>query len=479
MSKSPKQLVIEVRKLLWLIVAVALCTAVFAQDFAVEFSPGQQTIGENDRAEYKVTVFHDFKTIEFFEIYSPEVLWDLRTKDALQIKPNTPFETTLWIQPLNINPGLYGVPIHVKRTGTNQVKKALLYMEVTGPPAAHTYLPAVRGTVEIPAFVDPRNEIIITAQLENQNRRNLSELKVKVRSDVINQDFETSLGPLERKTVRFAARVDTRTPPRSDTLQVTIVATEKDRGYQFDLPPVDYQVASYGQLSPSVEVVKSFLRRVRIITLANDANVLIEEPFAYPMPWYQRIFTKSDPKARVENGSLVWDMQINVGNSREIRLTTNYRPLAIIITLAIIVYIAYLIFRSPLVVKKSAHVLSTREGGISELKILLELKNRTSKPLRSATIIDLVPRIAELTKEYDIGTLTPVNVTRHERKGTILRYTVGDIMPREERVISYTIKSSLSIIGGVSLPEAVSRFITSTGKERTTTSNRPKVKFLG
>ncbi|MEM4247000.1 MAG: hypothetical protein QXF14_01620, partial [Candidatus Woesearchaeota archaeon] len=59
------------------------------------------------------------------------------------------------------------------------------------------------------------------------------------------------------------------------------------------------------------------------------------------------------------------------------------------------------------------------------------------------------------------------------------KYNVGDILPREERVISYTIKSSLSIIGGVSLPEAVSKFTTPTGKERTTSSNRPKVKFLG
>lgn len=470
---------IVVRKLLWLAVAVAICTAAFAQDFAVEFAPSQQLIGQNDKAEYNVTVFHDYKNIEFFEIYSPEVLWDIRTREPLQVKPGKPFTTVLTIQPLNINPGLYGVPIHVKRTGTNQVKKALLYMEVTGPPATQTYLPAVRGAVEIPAFVDPREEITITVYLENQNRRNLSALQVKVRSDVINQDYTVSLGPLERKTARLPARVDPRTHPQRDTLKVTVVATEKDRGYQFDLPPVEYEIASYGRLSPTIELMKSFLKRVRIITLTNDANVLIEEPFAYPMPWYQRVFTKSDPKARVEDGRLVWDVKINVGNSREIRLTTNYRPLAILITLAIIIYIAYLIFRSPLVIRKSAHVLSTREGGISELKILLELKNRTNKPLRSATVIDLVPRIAELIKEYDIGTLTPTSVIRHERKGTIIKYNVGDVLPREERVISYTIKSSLSILGGVSLPEAVSRFVTSTGKERTTSSNRPKVKFLG
>ncbi len=467
------------RKLLWLIVAIVLLSNVSAQDFSVEFSPGQQTIGENDKAEYSLLLYHDYKGIEFFEVYSPEVLWDIRTNELLQVRPSEPFTTILSIQPLNINPGLYGVPIHVKRSGTNEVKKALLYMEVTGPPSTHTYLPAVRGTVEIPAKVDPRKDVVITVNLENQNRRNLSDLSIKVRSNVINQDFVTNLGPLERKTARFITNIDPQTRPQRDALRVTVVATEKDRGYQFDLPPIDYEIPSYGQITPTIEIVKSFLRRTRIITLKNDANVLIDQPFAFKMPWYTRIFSSTDPDARVENGNLVWDVQINVGNSREVRITTNFRPAAIILLLAIIAYIAYLVFRSPIVIRKSAHVLSTREGGISELKILLEVKNRTNKPVRDATIIDLVPRIAELIKEYDVGTLTPKNVIRHERKGTILKYEVGDIMPHEERVISYQVKSSLSILGGVSLPEAVARFVASTGKERTTSSNKPKVNFLG
>jgi hypothetical protein len=471
--------VIEVRKFLWLAIAVMLSSVVLAQDFAVEFNPGQKSINENERADYNLTLMHDYPEVEFFEVYSPEVLWDIRTKDYLQARPNEPLKTILTIQPLNINPGLYGVPIHVKRTGTNEVKKAILYMEVNGPPSASTYLPAVRGTAEIPAMVDPRGEIPITVSLENQNRRNLTSLKIKARSDVINQDFLVSLGPLERKTFKLAAVVDPRTHPQSDTLQVSVIATERDKGYQFDLPPVDYEVASYGQLTPSIEVIKSFLKRTRIITLTNEANILLEEPFAYAMPWYARIFTSTDPDARVEDGNLVWDMKINVGNSRQVRVTTNYVPLAIIIILAAILTIVYYVFRSPLVIRKSAVVLSTREGGISELKILLELKNRTNSMLREVSVIDLVPRIAEMLKEYDIGTLTPVSVMRNERKGTIVRYNIGDIMPREERVISYQVKSSLSILGGVSLPEAVSKFTTSQGKERTTSSNKPKVSFLG
>jgi hypothetical protein len=468
-----------VKKLLWILLAAMLSCMAAAQEFAVEFSPGQQTIDKNELAAYNMTLMHTSPVIEFFEVYSPEVLWDIRTREALQVPPNKPFTTALTIQPLNINPGLYGVPIHVKRTGSNQVRKALLYMEVTGMPAITTYLPAIRGTVEIPVSVDPRQDVPITVNLENQNRRNLTGLDVKVRSNVINQDYQAMLGPLERKSFTFTARIDAQTPPQQDTLKVSVIATEKDKGFQFDLPPVDYAIQSYGQLVPSIELAPALLKTTRVITLTNNANIVLTEPFALAMPWHARLFTRTTPKARVENSQLVWDISLNVGHSTQLRVTTNYRPLAVAIVLGIIILLLYYVLRSPLTIKKSATVLSTREGGISELKVLLELRNRSNKPVRQTSVVDLVPRIAELLKEYEVGTLTPTKVVRHERKGTIIKYEVGDIMPYEERVISYKIKSSLSILGGVSLPVAVSRFVTQQGKERTTSSNAPKVTFLG
>jgi hypothetical protein len=480
MSKSQSQVVSEVRRLLWLAAFVFILPAVLAQEFAAELSPSQQVIRQDQLAYYEITIFHNYAGIEFFEVYSPEVLWDIRTKDPLHVPPGKPFKTALTIQPLNINPGLYGVPIHVKRTGSNQVRKAILYMEVTGSPSTITYLPAVRGTAEIPAFVDPREDITITVYLENQNRRNLSELSVKVRGDVINQDFTASLGPLERKTFTFVTRIDPQTPPQQDSLAVSVIATEKDKGFQFDLPPVDFAVKSYGQLVPTTEVIKSFLKRKRIITLTNNANIVLQEPFAFPVPWYARVFTSSSPKAaRVENGALVWDIALNMGHTAELRVTTNYIPLAVMIIIAAIITIIYYVFRSPLVIRKSSSVLSTREGGISELKILLELKNRSGKPIHQASIVDLVPRIAEMLKDHEIGTIAPSKVVRHDNKGTIVKYEVGEIMPYEERVISYKVKSTLSILGGVSLPVAVARFNTHMGKERTTQSNAPKVTFLG
>ena len=468
-----------VKKLVWLFVFLLAASAVAAGNFSVEFSPASQSINEHEIAQYNVTIFHDYSEIQFFEIYSPEVLWDIRTKDALQVPPNMPFTTTLNIQPLNINPGLYGVPINIKRTGTNEFKKALLYMEVNGPPSTTIYLPAIHGTAAIPASIDPREDVVITVNLDNQNRRNLSDLDVKVRSAVINQDFTTTLDPAAHKTEKFVVHIDPATAPQHDVLTVTIIANQGGKGFQFDLPPVEYSVRSYGQVTPTIQDTSAFLKTTKLIRLSNNANILIDEPFALPMPWYQRLITRSDPASRTENGALVWDVTLNVGQWTLIRVTTNYRPVAAVIILLAVILVLYYIFRSPLTMKKSATVVSTREGGISELKILLELKNRSGKPIHQTSVVDLVPRIAELMKEFDVGTLTPTKIIRHERRGTIIKYEVGDILPYEERVISYKVKSTLSILGGVSLPPAVSRFVTATGKERTTGSKAAKIEFLG
>jgi hypothetical protein len=452
-------------------------STVSALEFTAEFSPAQQTIAQYETAVYDVTIYHSYPELQFFEVYSPEVLWDIRTKDPLHVPSETMFTTKITVQPLNIQPGLYGVPIHIKRTGTNELKKALLYMEVTGTPTTTTYLPAIRGIAAIPGTIDPREDIVITISLENQNRRNLSSISIKARSNVINQDFEANLNPLERKTFKFIAQIDPRTPPQRDVLLITAVTSEADKGYQFDLPQIEYEIKPYGQLSPEIQTQKSLLKTDRTITLTNNANILLEEDYYFPLSWTARTFTKTTPKARVQDGQLGWTVKLNVGNSMELHVVTNYRPIAALIILAGIILALYYAFRSPILVKKTAGVISTREGGISELKILLEIKNRTGKPVNEATIMDMVPRIAELIKDHDIGTLAPTKITKHERKGTLIKYEVGDILPYEERLIAYRIRSSLSILGGVSLPVAVAKFKTSAGKERSTTSNTPKVRM--
>ena len=135
--------------------------------------------------------------------------------------------------------------------------------------------------------------------------------------------------------------------------------------------------------------------------------------------------------------------------------------------LSIIFYFSY---RSSIVIRKIASNIEKLEGGISELKIVINIKNRGNKPLRDITIIDKIPNIADVEKELYIGTLQPVKILKHENKGSIVKWIIDDLGAGEERVISYRIKSRLSILGDFNLPSTSVRF-KFRGKDKLSKSN--------
>jgi hypothetical protein len=86
-------------------------------------------------------------------------------------------------------------------------------------------------------------------------------------------------------------------------------------------------------------------------------------------------------------------------------------------------------------------------------------------------IIDKVPHIAEVLKDFEMGTLHPTKVLKHAKKGTLIKWEVKELDKFEERVLAYKIKSRLSVLGEFKLPVAVAKFSTLSGKERSTHSN--------
>ena len=132
---------------------------------------------------------------------------------------------------------------------------------------------------------------------------------------------------------------------------------------------------------------------------------------------------------------------------------------------------SYFLFRTQVVLKKSARILSTKEGGISELKVIIHARNRSSKKVRNVRIIDLIPSLAELVKHFDVGTLEPYKVVLHDAKGTIVKWKIDELEPGEERLIYYKVKNKLSVLSGISLPAVVAKFETAPETERSSKSN--------
>ncbi len=135
-------------------------------------------------------------------------------------------------------------------------------------------------------------------------------------------------------------------------------------------------------------------------------------------------------------------------------VTTSYRSIVYVLAFVISILILMYVTRSPVKIRKGIAEIKTKEGGISSLKVILQVTSLVKKPIKNVTIVDYVPSIAHLEKEFIQGTLRPTKILKHEKKGTILKWEIGELGPKEDRLISYNISSKLSIIGSFRLPRA-------------------------
>jgi len=144
--------------------------------------------------------------------------------------------------------------------------------------------------------------------------------------------------------------------------------------------------------------------------------------------------------------------------------------------IAVIVLAAYFWFRSPIFVKKSVRVVSSGEEGVSQLKVVIELINRGNKMVRQVRVMDLAPRLADVVAESKETILAPSKVIPNEQRGTLLRWDIDMMEPKEHRVLMYKLHTKLGVLGGLTLPVAAVKFVVE-GQERETVSNKPEIKF--
>ena len=468
-----------IRRFIVLLALISLASlaslSVFAQaepTFSIRVTPSLKSIDVGETALYKLQVIHNKPDQKTFEVFTPDVMWDVRPGKTLIVPPGIDgLVAELYIRPLHETPGIFGIPIIVQLAGTQRQERTIANLELVSLFAPEiAYRPALRGSVSLPESFVPGEPIKITVKIENQNRIDHERIAIKFRSDLINRDEEISLGPLKQDIVAFELTLDEKTPPQSDLLRTTLFAFDEDKSYQFDLIPVPYSVLAWGEIAQGETVQRTFLGSIRTIRLTNVGNVRRMARYVFDSNLLLNLFIKTTPKSARENGDHVWVQPLQAGESPTITITSNYWPLYVIALLAAIIVAGYYLFRSPLLLKKRATMLSAREGGISELRITVSVQNRGKKDLRKIRVIDLVPRIAKISRESELGSVSPHKVIQHERKGQIIHWHVDKLEPGEERMISYRIRSELSILGELELPSVMAKFEPEPHVSRTTRS---------
>lgn len=371
--------------------------------------------------------------------------------------------------------GTYFVKTTITNEETNENVVVLLPVGIkTEEELAGLRVPSIRVSLDVPSVVDPRADNFITVYLLNKNNRDIKDLMIELESNLIGKEtVNETLGPNEEKEVKVNFELDPLTKPQSDTVKGKVTVA----GYTFTPTAKNFDVVNYNkELNVEEKTEKGFLKNVKVITIENTGNDRISETIKSERGVISSIFTKTEPEARIVDIEgekyYSWPVNIDPQIKSTIKVTTNYQPLMwFILFVAAVLITRYMIKSKVRIYKKSAGT-ETSEGGLSNIKIMLIVRNDTGKPIKDIEIRDTIPHIASIKKDFPAGTIEPDKILLHKTKGTIVKWGIDELDAGEERIIKYEIKSKLSILGSFTLPQTRVRFKTVTGKERSVKGNR-------
>jgi hypothetical protein len=455
----------------YVILAILLATSVFAEK-AISFTGDIEVVNDkifsDEAASVKLTIKNYNSLTSMFQVYPENPQWLLYTEPGtIEIDSEGSLVIDVLLDPTSSvqQSTNHGVPIIIKSLLTDEVLRIVQNVTIKSD-RLRQYTPSIFLDVDVGSDgnVNPLDPVPVKLRVVNKNRLKYDEFTVFFASDLFEDSFTTNLDPSGDFSKQFSYEVDYKTLPQNLTLTVSMMGDGKSIGspkiINFNIIPV------YPAFQRNKSISKEFLMRSWEISFTNVGNVPKEEKVLIPMSGFMRLFSKATHEYEVveSNGvkNVAFTVSLKPGEATTLYVETNYRTFTFVSIFLLIIFIvgiiAYYILRSPVVITKRTTVLAKEEGGTSKLKILLNIRNRTNKPVEHIKVFEKLPHITEVEDDFEIGTVKPSKVLKSPRKGTLIRWDFSTLEPYEERIITYKIHSKLSILGEFKMAPTVLKY---------------------
>lgn len=464
------------QKTIWVFLALFLCVGlvpgVSASAYSTVFTAIDNEILPNETAVFEVAISNFGLTETKFQIYTIDPNWVAKASPSIAKVGSDSTETfELTLRPKTGVPfGSQGITINVKNLESGDlVRKTVFaavksYDEIRG-----TFIASVAFDILLNQNIDPSVPQQMQVNLRNRNPLDIENMTLTINSEHFSHYEIISLGPLTESIEYFPLKLSPSTPPGDFSMHGELLYKDE----VVSTVEKQYTIAEYSSVQSVEEKASLFFQSVRTFTLENIGNSPETVEVVAPLGFFARMFTGSNEEGAYEKGQYRWEIVVGPEEQRTITLSTNYRYLLAFIVLVILGIIGYYLLRSPLVLLKEVVSISKGEG-VSQLKIRVFVRNRSNKVIQGVEVLDKVPRITKLVKTHALGTIKPTRVDKL-KSGTMLRWDLDILEPYEERILTYTLESTLRIVGKVSPPLAKVKFNTGKGQERIALSNNVTV----
>jgi hypothetical protein len=449
----------------------------------VDVIPVTDHIIFGERATYTVEIRNQRESAQTYEITSPTtgILWDVKTKPIsdrlVTIGPRSAQAVTLVVEPIeNFPPSVYVVSLVItSNLGDRVTEPVKVYMTANQP---REYLPSVRVGIDMDERIDPRDTQSVRLTLTNLNPLDLTGLTVEISSDISEFNTEQILdlppGPGTSTFADFTFQLDKNQQPKEYFIFFQLKKNDeiiKVENKRIEILPIT------DSFTQEVLQEERLLKTARQVIFRNDGNVRNTQTVAFPVTLLERFFTSSEPKATIVSGetgrALTWEVELSPEEEVVMYVDTSYRVPLIALALILLTALFYKIYKNPLFLKKSGS--NIHGGHVSGLKVTLVVKNLSNSILHDVEIRDQIPGIADVEQSVEMGTLKPHHITRGKQGSTIVKWKLSELEAKEERLITYKIKSKLKIVGTLQLPRARATMKTKSGKRRVSFSNTQRV----
>ena len=383
----------------------------------------------------------------------------------LHITPTSPY----------ISSGKYAITIPLEsETGEDEYAELILYIK--NPDALTGYLPSLNFLLDAQEQVDPRQPYRVKLEIQNRNPLDIDVMEVQLTSALYNETQAASVDPLGSSVVLFEINYESQQPPTEDTLLLTVTVGTKI----FNPIKKEIEIIPYADIVEVQYSTKSFLFKTTQTTeYTNKGNSDVTKTFLYGTSGFEQYFTGGSPEGVIveEEGLLYYktDVLLPVNVPVLVTYTVSYRPILYYILLFIAAGICYYFLRSPVVVKKEVVTISVDKEGHTKMKVLIHIKNRTMHLVDDVEVVDKIPAVAEIEKHFELGTMKPEKVMKHDKAGTVLFWKIPHLEAYEERIITYKVSSMYQIVGDFKLPAVLVKFKNKKQQHNKVSSNTVRV----
>jgi hypothetical protein len=225
----------------------------------------------------------------------------------------------------------------------------------------------------------------------------------------------------------------------------------------------EFEVPAVHDLVKTTKSISTLLYEEIVITFENRGNVA-EEGYVVSQTYPANILTgfitePTECYEEAENRVCNYVVErIRPGGTAQVSYRIEYWPVLAQYGVGILIVLIIIGLSFIHVTKPSINKRHTR-GGKSRHSIIIEIKNPFRKHLSNVIVRDWVSPLAKVLHE-EIEALKPI--IRKSEAGTELIWKLGDIKPKEVRLLSYKIKTFVE--GSLKMPRAYMRFKTDKDK---------------